>query len=147
MADVHSRAQRSFNMSQIRGKNTSPEKIVKTFLRAEKLRYRSHAKNLPGTPDIVLSSFKTVVFVHGCFWHRHRNCRFTTNPQTNPDFWQSKFARTVERDRQQVRQLKRLGWRIIVVWECETKRSLVRLQTKLRTIFSEQKSAGETQND
>jgi DNA mismatch endonuclease (patch repair protein) len=131
MADVHSPSQRSFNMSQIRGKNTIPEKAVRSLLREEGIRYSANVKNLPGKPDIVLRASRTVIFVHGCFWHRHRGCRFTTNPKSNSEFWQTKFARTIERDRQAVRALKKLGWRVTVVWECTTKRNPAALRKKL----------------
>jgi DNA mismatch endonuclease (patch repair protein) len=125
-------------MSRIRGKDTKPEKIVRSLLRAEGIRYRSNARTLPGKPDLVLSSLRTVIFVHGCFWHRHKQCRFTTHPKSNSDFWEEKFARTVERDRENVRSLKKAGWQVIVVWECHTRRDPAALREKvlrrLRTI-------------
>src|SRR5579862_4194146 len=110
MADVHSVKQRSYNMSRIRGKDTHPERIVRSLLRAEGYRCKFNVAALPGKPDIVLVGQRTAIFVHGCFWHRHNNCRFTTNPQSRPRFWEGKFARTVERDRENVRALKKLGW-------------------------------------
>jgi DNA mismatch endonuclease (patch repair protein) len=131
MTDVHSPSQRSYNMSRIRGKDTNPEKIVRSLLRAEGVRYRSNAKNLPGKPDIVLPTSRIVIFVHGCFWHRHKNCRFTTNPKANSDFWKAKFARTVERDSQNIRSLRKMGWKVLVVWECSTRKSAVAVRQKL----------------
>jgi DNA mismatch endonuclease (patch repair protein) len=131
MSDVHSPAQRSYNMSRIRGKDTAPEKIVRSLLRAEGCRYRTNDRNLPGKPDIMLPALKIAVFVHGCFWHRHKNCRFTTNPKSNSDFWVGKFARTVERDRENVRALKKSGWRVVTVWECAAKRSPDAVRNKL----------------
>jgi DNA mismatch endonuclease (patch repair protein) len=131
MSDVHSPLQRSYNMSRIRGKNTSPEKIVRSLLRANGYRYRSNVKGLPGKPDIVLPALKIAVFVHGCFWHRHKDCRFTTSPKSNIDFWEEKFLRTVERDREHVRALKKSGWRVVVIWECTTKGTPAAARSKL----------------
>jgi DNA mismatch endonuclease (patch repair protein) len=131
MTDVHSPSQRSYNMSRIRGKDTRPEKTVRSLLRAEGVRYRSNAKNLPGKPDIVLPTHRIVIFVHGCFWHRHKNCRFTTNPKVNSQFWEAKFARTVERDGQNIRSLKQMGWKVLIVWECSTKKSTAAVRRKL----------------
>jgi DNA mismatch endonuclease (patch repair protein) len=145
MTDVHSPSQRSFNMSRIRGKDTTPEKIVRSLLRAEGIRYTSNVKNLPGKPDIVLRGSRTAIFVHGCFWHRHKHCRFTTSPKSNPDFWEAKFARTLERDRENTRSLKKLGWRVIVIWECATRRDPAALRksllAKLKTVSSHRRSS------
>ena len=110
---------RSRNMAAIRGKDTAPELAVRRILHAMGLRFRLHRKDLPGRPDIVLPKHRTVVFVHGCFWHRHEDCRYTTTPKTRQEFWQTKFAANVERDRRNRTDLQRLGWRVIVVWECE----------------------------
>ena len=110
---------RSRNMAAIRGKDTAPELAVRRILHAMGLRFRLHRKDLPGRPDIVLPKHRTVVFVHGCFWHRHKDCRHTTTPKTRQEFWQTKFASNVERDRRNRTDLQQLGWRVIVVWECE----------------------------
>ena len=110
---------RSRNMAAIRGKDTAPELAVRRILHAMALRFRLHRKDLPGRPDIVLPKHRTVVFVHGCFWHRHEGCRYTTTPKTRQEFWQSKFASNVERDSRNRTDLQQLGWRVIVVWECE----------------------------
>ena len=110
---------RSRNMAAIRGKNTAPELAVRRILHAMGLRFRLHRKDLPGRPDIVLPKHRTVVFVHGWFWHRHEGCRYTTAPKTRQEFWQSKFAANVERDSRNGTDLQQLGWRVIVVWECE----------------------------
>ena len=110
---------RSRNMAAIRGKDTAPELAVRRILHAMGLRFRLHRKDLPGRPDIVLPKHRTVVFVHGCFWHRHEGCRYTTTPKTRQEFWQTKFATNVERDRRNRTDLRQLGWRVIVVWECE----------------------------
>ena len=112
---------RSRNMAAIRGKDTAPELAVRRILHAMGLRFRLHRRDLPGRPDIVLPKHRTVVFVHGCFWHRHEDCRYTTTPKTRQEFWQTKFAANVERDRRNRTDLQQLGWRVIVVWECELK--------------------------
>jgi len=108
-------------MSRIRGKDTAPEVAVRSLLHRMGYRFRLHVRNLPGTPDIVLPKYKTVVFVHGCYWHRHRGCQFAYTPKSRIDFWERKFAENVRRDRTVRRQLRRLGWRSIVVWECQTR--------------------------
>lgn len=126
---------RSWNMSRIKGKNTRPEVMVRSILHRMGLRFRLHRKDLPGQPDIVLPKHRTVVFVHGCFWHRHRGCRFTTTPTTRGEFWQKKFDGNVERDRRKARQLRKKGWRVVTVWECET-RSPEQLRLRLQKLFS-----------
>lgn len=118
MADIVSSAKRSQMMSGIRGKNTKPEITARKFLHQKGLRFRLHAK-LPGKPDLTFPKYKTVVFVHGCFWHRHHGCRFSTTPKNNSDFWLKKFAANVERDIRATAQLEELGWRVFVVWECQ----------------------------
>ncbi len=122
MADVHTRAQRSFNMSRIRSKNTSPELLVRRLVHSHGFRYRLHTKNLPGKPDLVFAPRRKVIFVHGCYWHMHA-CGFgRVTPKTNADFWQKKRKSNVERDRRNVRELKRLGWHVLVVWECSLRK-------------------------
>lgn len=116
-------AVRSRNMAAIRGKDTAPELAVRRILHAMGLRFRLHRKDLPGRPDIVLPKHRTVVFVHGCFWHRHEGCRYTRTPKTRQEFWQTKFAANVDRDRRNRTNLQQLGWRVIVVWECELRKS------------------------
>jgi DNA mismatch endonuclease (patch repair protein) len=123
MADVHSPAQRSFNMSRIRGKDTRPERTLRSLLHQAGLRFRKHVARLPGKPDIVLPRYKAVVLVHGCYWHRHPGCRFATTPASNGAFWLDKFAGTVERDRVAEAALRKLGWRVFVVWECEIRKN------------------------
>jgi DNA mismatch endonuclease (patch repair protein) len=111
---------RSWNMSRIGSKNTGPERIVRSVLHSLGFRFRLHRKSLPGTPDIVLPKYKTVIFVHGCFWHRHMNCKYCYTPKSRVEFWNKKFDGNVERDSKRVRQLEELGWRVLTVWECET---------------------------
>lgn len=117
--DHLTREQRSWNMGRIHGKDTKPELVVRSFLFRHGFRFQLHVKVLPGHPDIVLSKYKTVIEVRGCFWHRHPGCRQTTTPSTNVEFWQEKFKRNVDRDRKTEKQLKELGWNLIVVWQCE----------------------------
>ena len=113
---------RSWNMSRIRNGNTKPERLVRSLLHTMGYRFRLHRKDLPGRPDIVLPSRRTVILVHGCYWHRHPGCRFAYTPKSNLAFWQAKFNENVSRDRRQYTQLCDLGWRVITVWECETKK-------------------------
>ena len=119
MADTLSAERRSWNMSRISGRNTAPEIRMRSLLHRGGFRFRLHAAGLPGKPDIVLRRYKTVVFVHGCFWHRHGDCKKATTPSTRPDFWQSKFDATVERDRRKTSELNAMGWRVLIAWECE----------------------------
>jgi DNA mismatch endonuclease (patch repair protein) len=127
--DRLSKERRSWNMSRIRGQNTSPELLVRSLLHRSGFRFRLHRRDLPGRPDIVLPKHRTVVFVHGCFWHRHPRCRLAAMPKSRPEFWRQKFRENVRRDRRAVFQLNGLGWRVIVIWECETRdsRSLAEL--------------------
>lgn len=122
MSDVHSKTVRSYNMSRIKGKNTTPEKIVRSYLFSRGLRYRLHDKNLPGKPDIVLRKFKSVVFVHGCFWHLHDNCRYAVMPKTRTEWWREKLLRNKERDIHHLEQLRTMKWKVYIVWECELKK-------------------------
>lgn len=124
MADVHTAAQRHFNMSRIRGQNTKPEMTLRSALHRSGLRFRIHRKDLPGKPDIVLPRHRIAVLVHGCFWHRHAGCRYATTPATNTAFWEEKFRRNVERDAENATALERAGWQVITVWECELRSSV-----------------------
>lgn len=122
MADNHSKEVRSMNMSHIRSTNSKPEEKVRKGLFARGFRYRKNVKKLPGCPDIVLAKYKTVIFVNGCFWHMHDCGRFVW-PSSNQDYWRSKILRNVERDKYNTALLKDMGWKVIVVWECELKKS------------------------
>lgn len=124
MADNHTKAIRSKNMSHIRSKNTRPEEIVRKYLFAQGFRYRKNVKTLPGCPDIVLPKYQTVIFVNGCFWHKHDCPRFVW-PTSNVEYWRPKILRNVERDEQNYEALKEIGWRVVIVWECELKKKLV----------------------
>jgi DNA mismatch endonuclease, patch repair protein len=121
MADVHTSEQRSYNMSRIKGKDTKPELLVRRFLHAQGYRYKLHDKTLPGKPDLVLPKYKTVIFIHGCFWHGHKNCKYFKVPQTRTDWWLHKISSNKANDEQAVKKLKKLGWKVIVVWDCQLK--------------------------
>jgi len=122
--DHLSSEKRSWNMSRIRSKDTGPEMRVRSALHRAGYRFRLHVKDLPGKPDIVLPKYKTVIFVHGCFWHRHKGCSNATMPSTNQEFWKEKFKRNVDRDKREQAELKKLGWNVIVVWECEVEKTV-----------------------
>ena len=124
MADNHSKEARSMNMSHIRSTNSKPEEIVRKYLYAEGFRYRKNVKKLPGCPDIVLPKYKTVIFVNGCFWHKHDCPRFVW-PSSNQDYWRPKILRNVERDNQSRKELETLGWKVITVWECELNKNVL----------------------
>ena len=113
--------QRSRNMSAIKSKNTKPEIAVRKLLHSMGYRFRLHRKDLPGSPDIVLPKYKTVIFVHGCFWHRHQNCKYASTPKTRQEFWNKKFNENINRDKINQENLSSKGWKIIIVWECEIK--------------------------
>lgn len=123
MADVHSKETRSYNMSRIKGKDTKPEMLVRRFLHSQGFRYRLHAKDLPGKPDIVLPKYNTVIFVHGCFWHGHEGCRKAVLPTTKTDWWKEKITRNALNDESNLLTLHQKGWKVIVVWECQLKKT------------------------
>ena len=121
MTDIFTAEKRSEIMSRIRGRDTRPERIVRRLAHGLGFRFRLHRKDLPGSPDMVFPKHRAVIFVHGCFWHRHQGCRKASSPQTRIRFWESKFEQNVARDRRSEAALRDLGWRILVVWECQTK--------------------------
>lgn len=125
MADVHSTKVRSYNMSQIRGKGTKPEELVRKNLFAQGFRYRKNDSRLPGKPDIVVPKYRTVIFVNGCFWHKHEGCKYFVWPKNNAAFWREKILSNVERDQRNYERLQQMGWNIIVVWECELKKEVL----------------------
>ena len=127
--------QRSRNMSAIKSKNTKPEIKVRKVLHSMGYRFRLHSKNLPGSPDIVLPKYKTVIFVHGCFWHRHENCKYASTPKTRKDFWNKKFEVNIKRDSEIQDKIKNLDWKSVVIWECETK-NIENLRDKIINVFS-----------
>ena len=121
MMDSLDPEQRSRNMARIRSRDTLPELRVRSTLHRLGYRFRVHVADLPGTPDIVLPKHSTVVLVHGCFWHRHEGCKLSYTPKTRTDFWQQKFVDNVRRDQRVISELESRGWRVVVLWECETK--------------------------
>lgn len=121
MADTISKERRSANMSRIKCKNTSLEIKVRKYLYHHGFRYRKNVKDLPGKPDIVLRKYNTVIFVNGCFWHQHRNCKLATMPKSNVDFWTNKLERNVNNDVKNIKELTNMGYHVITVWECEIK--------------------------
>jgi DNA mismatch endonuclease (patch repair protein) len=136
MADVHTPAIRSYNMSMIKGKNTKPEIVVRKFLHSQGFRFRLHKKNLPGKPDIVLPKYKTVIFVHGCFWHGHKNCKYFIVPKTRTDWWLNKIEGNKRNDKLNIIRIRKAGWKILTLWECQLKpskilKSLSKLEHKI----------------
>lgn len=120
--DVHTKKQRSYNMSRIRSKNTKPELIVRSYLHKQGYRFRLHDKTLPGKPDIVLKKYKTVIFVHGCFWHGHKNCKYFVVPKTRTKWWLNKINGNIARDKKAQKELKKLGWKATYIWGCWIKK-------------------------
>lgn len=123
MTDTLNEQQRHYNMSRIRSKDTKPEEIVRKYLFSKGLRFRKNDRRYPGHPDVMLPKYKTVVFVNGCFWHWHEGCRYASTPATNREFWNQKLERNVERDARKQKELREIGWNVIVVWECELKKA------------------------
>ena len=127
MTDIYSKNKRSQIMSKISGKETEPEVLVRKFLFRKGFRYRKNDKRYPGTPDIVLPKYKTVIFVHGCFWHGH-NCRAGKLPETRKEFWQNKIDTNIARDKKNRQDLEKLGWKVLVIWQCELKNKKIRAE-------------------
>ena len=137
MADVHSKEKRSYNMSQIRSKDTKPEVLVRKYLFSCGLRYRKNDKRYPGRPDIVLPKYRTIVFINSCFWHKHVGCKYFVLPKSNIEFWDNKLENNRLRDNHNINQLCSSGWNVIIVWECELKKAtrnerLTRLYNEIR---------------
>ena len=132
MADHLSKEKRSWNMSRIGSRNTKPELIVRSFLHGNGMRFRLHSNKLPCKPDIILPKYKTVIFVHGCFWHQH-GCKNSTIPKTNKKFWVEKFQKNTNRDKKNKDELIKLNWKVLVIWECEiNKKELETLVTNIK---------------
>lgn len=134
MADNLNSEQRSYTMRQVHSGDTGPEMFVRKLIHRQGLRFRLHAKNLPGRPDIILPKFRVAIFVHGCFWHRHKDCLRATTPKTNEAYWLAKFARNVNRDKAVTSSLESEGWRVLTIWECETRQPL-RLKRRILQFF------------
>ena len=122
MADVHDTAIRSYNMSRIKGKDTKPEETVRKYVFSKGFRYRKNVSTLPGKPDIVLPKYKTCIIVHGCFWHKHEGCKYFVWPKSNEEFWKDKLEKNVTRDKNEQAELEKMGWHILIVWECQLKK-------------------------
>jgi len=140
MTDNLTKEKRSWNMSRIKGKNTKSELTVRSILHSMGFRFRIHRKDLPGTPDIVLPKYKTVIFVNGCFWHQHYGCKYATRPKSNQDFWDKKLNKNIDRDKENYKKLKELGFKVILIWECEiekiiTKEKNRRFAKKIRELI------------
>jgi DNA mismatch endonuclease, patch repair protein len=135
MADTLSKEKRSWNMSRIKGSDTKPEIAVRSALHKKGFRFSLYNANLPGKPDIVLPKYKTVIFVHGCFWHRHKGCRSAYTPKSRTAFWNKKFNENVARDKKKKSELKKAGWKIYTIWECEIEKS-GKFKRKINTIIS-----------
>lgn len=132
MADVHTAVVRSYNMSRIRSKDTKPEIVVRKALFAAGFRFRLHQKSLPGKPDIVLKKYKTVIMIHGCFWHGHNNCKYYVVPKTRTEWWVEKINRNKVVDKKNTKALRKLGWNVKVIYECELKSK--RLESTIKKI-------------
>ena len=135
MPDIYSKSKRSDIMSKISGKETTPEILVRKFLFSKGFRFRKNVKNLSGKPDIVLPRYKTVIFVHGCFWHGH-SCKRGALPETNHEFWQEKIEKNQERDNHNIWELKEKGWNVIIIWQCEIKNKKMR-ESRLNSLIDE----------
>jgi DNA mismatch endonuclease (patch repair protein) len=122
--DIWTKEKRSEVMKKIKGKNTKPEKILRSALFRKGYRFRIHRKDLPGNPDIVFPKYKTAVFVHGCFWHFHEDCREGRIPSTNTEFWNNKLSKNIERDKRNINALEEAGWWVLVIWECEIEKNI-----------------------
>lgn len=140
MADVHTPETRSYNMSQVRSRNTKPELIVRKYLFSQGFRYRINVKRLPGTPDVVLTKYKTVIFINGCFWHGHDGCRYFVIPQTRTEWWINKINQNKQRDIKNSNILKQSDWHVITIWECQLKQDAISttLEEIKKEILSEQ---------
>jgi DNA mismatch endonuclease (patch repair protein) len=122
MADVHSKEIRSYNMSKIKGKDTKPELLVRKFLHKSGFRYSLHKKDLPGKPDIFMRKYKTVIFINGCFWHGHNNCKYFKIPKTRSEWWENKINKTVEKDAENIKKIKEMDFNVMQIWECQLKK-------------------------
>ena len=132
MTDIYSPAKRSAVMAKVRGRDTETERLLRSALHRLGLRFRLNVKTMPGRPDIVLTRYRAVIFVHGCFWHRHEACKRASTPQSNSSFWNAKFSGNVERDRRTAERLHASGWKIIIAWECEILKDTVECAQRIK---------------
>jgi len=136
--DILTPKKRSWNMSRIGGKDTRPEKQMRSLLHAKGYRFKLSDKDLPGRPDIILPKYRAVIFVHGCFWHRHPDCKYAYTPKSRIEFWKEKFAKNVKRDKKNLSLLQRAGWLTIAVWECEIKKNTEDVLNRVSEILQQQ---------
>jgi DNA mismatch endonuclease (patch repair protein) len=141
MSDIHDTETRSYNMSRIRSKDTKPEILVRKYLFSKGLRYRLHSTKYPGKPDILLPKYKTAIFVHGCFWHGHEGCKYFVVPQTRKSFWADKIEKNKARDKKNIIEIKKKGWNVIIVYECELRsdkkqKTFVKVLNKVKNTVS-----------
>ena len=141
MADVHDKATRSFNMSRIKNKNTKPELLVRKYLHSKGFRYKLNDKTLPGKPDLVLPKYKTIIFIHGCFWHGHEGCRYFVVPKTRTEWWLNKISKNALNDKKAIQSLVKEGWKVITIWECELRTNTI--ESTLGRLLAELKSNDE----
>lgn len=134
LADNHSKEERSYNMSRIRGQDNKPEELVRKFLFSKGLRYRKNDKRYPGHPDIVLPKYRTVIFINGCFWHMHDGCKYAVMPTSNKEYWEPKLRRNKQRDTEVQQELANTGWRVIIIWECQLKKD--KRETTLEKLYN-----------
>jgi len=131
MTDVHDKITRSYNMSKIKAKDTIPELIVRKYLHSKGLRFRLHVSTLPGKPDVVLPKYNSIVFIHGCFWHGHENCKYYVIPKTRKEWWIKKISKTIKNDEDNLNKLKTMGWNVFIIWECGLKNNKEKILEKL----------------
>ena len=131
MADRISPEHRSWNMSRIKGKDTKIEVMVRQYLFHYGFRFRKNDKRYPGKPDVILPKYKTAIFVHGCFWHRHEGCKLATTPKTRTEFWMEKFSKNIANDKKHYEELQKMGWNVIVIWECELEKAFEETMQKI----------------
>jgi DNA mismatch endonuclease, patch repair protein len=146
LADPPPSAVRSANMAKVKGKNTSPEMLVRKTVHAMGYRYRLHARELPGTPDLVFPWRRKIIFVHGCFWHRHLYCKRASMPSTRKDYWQTKLSKNVARDAEVIAKLEASGWDVLVLWECAL-RDRLKLESRLSTFLDSPHAIGAPKAD
>ncbi len=137
MSDILTKEKRSWNMSRIKGKDTKPEITLRSLMHRARLRFRIHDQRLPGKPDIVLPRYKTAIFVNGCFWHRHEECKYACTPKLRVGFWEAKFSRTVQRDKDKSEALKQKRWHVFIAWECEIKKPPALVLKRLLNFLAE----------
>jgi DNA mismatch endonuclease, patch repair protein len=136
MVDIYPKQKRSQIMASISGKETKPEILVRSFLFKQGFRFRKNVKRLPGKPDIVLTKYQKIIFLHGCFWHGHKKCKASALPETRIEFWTKKIKANIDRDKRTINELKKLGWKVIIIWQCEIK-TIIRREERFEKLIKE----------